>query len=229
MVDPPSRQYEASQDTSGGPYAEYDPHGVAAQGMVAQCPDCPARDGMGPPWFGSNLWSAPGTARALDYSAMESGAHVLGVCGASPKNALNDYNMHGHWGMSAKKTVAAGEVVDLSWCVATDHGGVPMFRLCSDKALVSAVMTPGYAATTGELEALEQCFQRGLLRCDSVESMDRAPRQLVRAERGAVRKLRGRDGVVLVDRRRGRPGAARPGPDAEAHLPPDAAADAPYR
>mgnify|MGYP001263255067 CR=1 FL=1 len=38
-----------------------------------------------------------------------------------------------------------------------------------DPALVAAITTPGYVAPLEELEALEQCFQDGLIRCDSVD------------------------------------------------------------
>ena len=47
---------------------------------------------------------------------------------------------------------------------------MPQFRLCDDEGLVSAVMTPGYKPTLADHEALEQCFQRGLLRCDGLDS-----------------------------------------------------------
>ena len=47
---------------------------------------------------------------------------------------------------------------------------MPQFRLCDDEGLVSAVTTPGYEPTVADHEALEQCFQRGLLRCDGLES-----------------------------------------------------------
>ena len=30
-------------------------------------------------------------------------------------------------------------MIDVSWCVSADHGGIPQFRLCDDEALVSAV------------------------------------------------------------------------------------------
>ena len=77
--------------------------------------------------------------------------------------------------MSAKTTYKAGDVIDVAWCVSADHGGVPQFRLCDDEGLVSAVTTPGYEPTVADHEALEQCFQRGLLRCDGVESNTCAP------------------------------------------------------
>ena len=47
-----------------------------------------------------------------------------------------------------------------------------MFRLCDDEGLVSAVTTPDKPPSLADLEALEQCFQRGLLRCDDVDGND---------------------------------------------------------
>ena len=44
--------------------------------------------------------------------------------------------------------------------------------MCDDEGLVSAVTTPGYKPTVADHEALEQCFQRGLLRCDGVDGND---------------------------------------------------------
>ena len=86
----------------------------------------------------------------------------------------NDYNTArpGHWGEEAKTTYKAGDVIDVSWCVSADHGGIPQFRLCNDEGLVSAVTTPDKPPSLADLEALEQCFQRGLLRCDDVDGND---------------------------------------------------------
>ena len=63
MTEPPSRQFEA-YEANGWPntVAEYDPHGVAAGGMYAECEGCRSRD-----WYGPNPWSEPGTARAVDF------------------------------------------------------------------------------------------------------------------------------------------------------------------
>ena len=167
MTEPPSRQYEAYK-ANGWPnqVAEYDPHGVAAGGMYADCDGCRSRD-----WFGPNPWSEPGSAKHLDFVMGGTGGNILGVCGASPSRD-NDYNqpLPGHWGTEAKTTYKAGDVIDVAWCVSADHGGVPQFRLCDDEGLVSAVTTPGYEPTVADHEALGQCFQRGLLRCDGVDS-----------------------------------------------------------
>ena len=63
-------------------------------------------------------------------------------------------------------------MIDVSWCVSADHGGIPQFRLCNNEGLVSAVTTPDKPPSLADLEALEQCFQRGLLRCDDVDGND---------------------------------------------------------
>ena len=114
MTKPKSRQAEAFE-ANGWPneVAEYDPHGVAAGGMYSDCDGCSSRRNYGP-----NPWSAPGTARAVDFVMGGSGGNILGVCGASPSRD-NDYNtpLDGHWGMSAKTTYKAGDVIDVEWCV----------------------------------------------------------------------------------------------------------------
>ena len=114
MTEPPSRQFEA-YEANGWPneVAEYDPHGVAAGGMYSQCDDCSSRE-----YYGPNPWSAPGTARAVDFVMGGAGNNILGVCGASPSRD-NDYNqpLPGHWGTEAKTTYKAGDVIDVEWCV----------------------------------------------------------------------------------------------------------------
>ena len=86
MTEPPSRQYEAYK-ANGWPnqVAEYDPHGVAAGGMYADCDGCRSRD-----WFGPNPWSEPGSAKHLDFVMGGSGGNILGVCGASPSRAVRE-------------------------------------------------------------------------------------------------------------------------------------------
>ena len=119
MTEPPSRQFEAYK-ANGWPnqVAEYDPHGVAAGGMYADCDDGRSRD-----WFGPNPWSEPGSAKHLDFVMGGSGGNILGVCGASPSRD-NDYNTArpGHWGEEAKTTYKAGDVIDVSWCVSVATG-----------------------------------------------------------------------------------------------------------
>ena len=91
------------------------------------------------------------------------GGNILGVCGASPSRD-NDYNtpLDGHWGMSAKSSYKAGDVIDVSWCVSADHGGIPQFRLCDDEGLVSAVTTPDKPPSLADLEAFAAAARQGL-------------------------------------------------------------------
>ena len=86
MTEPPSRQYEAYK-ANGWPneVAEYDPHGVAAGGMYADCDGCRSRD-----WFGPNPWSEPGSAKHLDFVMGGTGGNILGVCGASPSRTVRE-------------------------------------------------------------------------------------------------------------------------------------------
>jgi hypothetical protein len=125
MTEPPSRQYEAYK-ANGWPnqVAEYDPHGVAAGGMYADCDGCRSRD-----WFGPNPWSEPGSAKHLDFVMGGTGGNILGVCGASPSRD-NDYNTArpGHWGEEAKTTYKAGDVIDVAWCVSVATGVKATFQ-----------------------------------------------------------------------------------------------------
>merc|ERR1719207_86466 len=75
MTKPKSRQAEAFE-ANGWPnqVAEYDPHGVAAGGMYSECDGCSSRRNYGP-----NPWSAPGTARAVDFVMGGSGGNILGT------------------------------------------------------------------------------------------------------------------------------------------------------
>jgi len=109
----PRRPHTPSTRSPDRRFRRYDPHGVAAGGMYSECADCSSRRNYGP-----NPWSAPGTARAVDFVMGGSGGNMLGVCGASPSRD-NDYNtpLDGHWGMSAKTTYKAGDVIDVEWCV----------------------------------------------------------------------------------------------------------------
>ena len=110
MTEPPSRQFEA-YEANGWPNEVA--NGVAAGGMYADCDGCSSRE-----WYGPNPWSAPGTARAVDFIMGGSGGNMLGVCGASPSRD-NDYNtpLPGHWGTEAKTTYKAGNIIDVAWCV----------------------------------------------------------------------------------------------------------------
>jgi len=47
-----------------------------------------------------------------------------------------------------------------------------MFRLCDDQSLVDLLLDPTRTPTNAEYEQLEACFQRGNIRCDSVDGND---------------------------------------------------------
>ena len=47
-----------------------------------------------------------------------------------------------------------------------------MFRLCDDQALVDLLLDPTRTPTNNEYEQIEACFQRGNIRCDSVDGND---------------------------------------------------------
>ena len=139
--------------------------------MKSACADCADRG------VGATPWSAPGTAPSLSFNTSNA---LQGVCGAAWTADL-DYNSPSPFdvfGVEAARTYAPGEVFDVEWCVSADHGGVPQFRLCADEALVSALTTPGYTPSLEDHEALEACFQDGLLRRD--------PGGLFRRRRGAA-------------------------------------------
>ena len=46
------------------------------------------------------------------------------------------------------------------------------YRICTDDDLVQKFIDPGYTPNVSEMEALETCFQKGILRCDDVEGND---------------------------------------------------------
>ena len=169
MTSPPSRNYEAwkaNSDRPAGAAAEYEPHSVRAAGVYSECEGCPARGSKTS--HGANPWSAPGTASTLGFPTR---AGIQGVCGGAWTADL-DYNSPSPfnvWGTEALTTYAPGQTIEVEWCVAADHGGVPQFRLCSDPALVAKLTTPGYVPTLEEHEEIEACFQDGLLRCDGVD------------------------------------------------------------
>mmetsp|Transcript_2740 Transcript_2740/g.8080 ORF Transcript_2740/g.8080 Transcript_2740/m.8080 type:complete len:488 (-) Transcript_2740:145-1608(-) len=169
LAEPPSRMLLAYANTgAGGAPGDYCPHCVRSDDAYAQCEgpdgsvDCLERD-----FPGANPWSEPGSFDGIGFPT-ENGP--MGVCGAS-RTSANNYNQpspFGIFGAVPTQEYAPGQVIDVAWCVAADHGGVPMFRLCNDQSLVDKLLDANRAPTVAELEALETCFQEGLLRCDAV-------------------------------------------------------------
>lgn len=93
-----------------------------------------------------------------------------GVCGYNAR-VSTDYNFPaGAWGAGPVATYAAGETVDVQWCVDHngDHGGMFSYRVCRDQALVDRFLTPGYAPTAAEKQAAQDCFAAGVLSCTDV-------------------------------------------------------------
>jgi len=149
---------------------DYCPHCALASPMVSEAPGASSR-----PYPGSRAFADPGTASSEDF--LQNGFSPFGVCGQQ-KLGTNDYNYPGGnvdpatglltWGETFTE-VQAGEVLDVSWCVNADHGGLYMWRLCDDPVLVAKLWGDG-PMTPAEQEELEDCYQRGELRCDDVPS-----------------------------------------------------------
>lgn len=93
-----------------------------------------------------------------------------GPCGFNQRSKI-DYNQPGsNWGQVVQ-TFKRGEVIDVQWCVDHngDHAGMYSFRICQDEALVKKFITPGYLPNAAEKQQAEDCFQRGILPCTSVD------------------------------------------------------------
>mmetsp|Transcript_7019 Transcript_7019/g.9847 ORF Transcript_7019/g.9847 Transcript_7019/m.9847 type:complete len:384 (+) Transcript_7019:179-1330(+) len=101
------------------------------------------------------------------------GVSPFGVCGTQFQGSA-DYNfpdqVNTNWGYDFTN-VQAGEILDVSWSVNADHGGVYQFRLCDDPSLVSFLWADEAPNVTIQNE-LEECYQAGILRCDDVPTND---------------------------------------------------------
>ena len=87
MTEPPSRQFEA-YEANGWPneVAEYDPHGVAAGGMYAECDGCSSRE-----WYAART---PGPPRhgAVDFVMGGAGGNIKNRRSRASPSRDNDYN-----------------------------------------------------------------------------------------------------------------------------------------
>eukprot|EP00756_Hemistasia_phaeocysticola_P029420 Hpha_TRINITY_DN16231_c0_g6::TRINITY_DN16231_c0_g6_i1::g.13212::m.13212 len=116
----------------------------------------------GRPYPGNRPFAEPGVS-----------VSKVGPCGMETYDSLKtNYNMPNlanGWG-KVQATYKAGSVITVEWCVSdiADHGGVYSYRLCTDDALVSKFIDPSHTPTTAEMEALEKCFQAGVLKCSDV-------------------------------------------------------------
>lgn len=46
------------------------------------------------------------------------------------------------------------------------------YRMCTDDSIVQKFIDPAHTPDQGEMDDLEACFQKGILRCDGVEGND---------------------------------------------------------
>ena len=95
----------------------------------------------------------------------------MGPCGYNQRVSV-DYNQPGDkWGKEPVKTYSAGETIDVQWCVDNngDHGGMYTYRICQDQATVDKFLDPEHLPTDAEKQALEDCFQEGILSCTDVD------------------------------------------------------------
>ncbi|RAL16627.1 uncharacterized protein BO97DRAFT_383305 [Aspergillus homomorphus CBS 101889] len=93
-----------------------------------------------------------------------------GPCGYNARVSV-DYNQPGaYWGNSVVATYAAGDTIDVQWCVDHngDHGGMFTYGICTNQTLVDLFLDPNYLPTNDEKQAAEDCFLAGELKCTDV-------------------------------------------------------------
>lgn len=149
LIEPPSRQSQAAADLSNGE--------TCPQCVVVDDTQVEAEEGRW--WTGYNPFAEPMSAPSVTATVA---GKTFGVCGVRESN---DYNLPG-WGPSTN--VEQGQILDVSWCINADHGGVFNFRLCPTQELTDLLLTPGITPTSDQQLALETCYQANLLRCDDV-------------------------------------------------------------
>ncbi|KAI1248191.1 hypothetical protein MGN70_010440 [Eutypa lata] len=118
------------------------------------CPECTIQEPVSP-------WP--------DLDAAEVGRN--GPCGYNARVSV-DYNQPGaSWGTDTVATYAAGDVIEVQWCIDNngDHGGMFAYRICQDQELVDKFLDPDYLPTDAEKQAAEDCFEEGLLDCNDVD------------------------------------------------------------
>lgn len=99
----------------------------------------------------------------------------VGPCGMETYDSLQtNWNHPEHnWG-EVQATYQAGDVITVEWCVSNiaDHGGIYSYRLCTDDDVVAKFTDPAYTPNATDHTELEDCFQRGLLKCGDVPGQD---------------------------------------------------------
>jgi len=112
---------------------------------------------------GGRPWSEPGQS-----------VSNVGPCGMKNYGKKTNWNQPAHgWG-GVQATYKAGDVVTMEWCVSdlADHGGVYSYRLCTDHSLVAKFTNPEYTPDAADMDALESCFQAGILACSDVPGQE---------------------------------------------------------
>ena len=135
---------------------EYSPHGSlwdVEEGLAHI-------DDRGSP--GRNPFSEPGL-----------GVAAYGPCGKGRRGGGNDYNRpQMSWAGSNNTgrlvdTFTAGEIVKVEWMVKANHRGLYSYRLCANQTLVDPFLNGARAPVRAEYDALEACFQDGILPCNA--------------------------------------------------------------
>ncbi|KAI0133461.1 starch binding domain-containing protein [Xylariales sp. AK1849] len=94
-----------------------------------------------------------------------------GICGYNSRVGV-DYNTPGaSWGSDTVETYAAGDTIDVVWCVDAngDHGGMFTYRICQDQTIIDKFLDPTYIPTNDEKQAAEDCLEQGILPCGDVD------------------------------------------------------------
>jgi hypothetical protein len=94
----------------------------------------------------------------------------MGPCGQRNNNNFN--RNVGSWG-GVVDSFREGEVIDVESCWSADHVGSYSIRICQDDEILRPFITRGAGYSAAQRNALEACFQRGVLPCSGVESNTR--------------------------------------------------------
>jgi len=120
----------------------------------------PMPDVASRPYPYNRPWAEPGQSRSN-----------VGPCGLKTYGSRTNWNKPEHgWGTDVTATYTAGDIIDVEWCVsdAADHGGSYSYRLCTDESITAKFIDPNYTPNEADHDAMEACFQRGILSCTDV-------------------------------------------------------------
>mmetsp|Transcript_2647 Transcript_2647/g.2632 ORF Transcript_2647/g.2632 Transcript_2647/m.2632 type:complete len:262 (-) Transcript_2647:254-1039(-) len=119
----------------------------------------------GRPYPGGRPFAEPG------YSVSN-----VGPCGQETYDSLKtNWNHPEHnWGYETVATYSAGQVIDVEWCVSNDadHGGLYSYRVCTEDSIVANFINPNYTPNSSDWTNLENCFQKGQLKCTDVDGQN---------------------------------------------------------